>query len=511
MHPGVDAESMTGSGPKVIVIGAGVAGLAAGCYARMNGFAVTVLEMQDKPGGLCTSWQRKGYTIDACLHWLVGSRPGTQMYPLWEELGVVQGRRFIDHEVFGRCEDTDGSSFTMYCDVDRLEAELLRVAPEDRKASLALTRGVRRFIAGTRAQDRALRAHGIGRGLRFLFTALPRYLPLLPWLRTTVGETGERFANPLLRAAFANFWPGEFPAAALLITLAWASEKNAGYAIGGSLPIARAIEERLLGLGGRIEYRRRVEKVLVEDDAATGVRLEDGTELRADYVISAADGHATIFDMLGGRYLDPRIREMYDTWPKFPALVYVGLGVNRRFEELPAMVGSLRYRLRRPVTIGNRTEEWLGVRLYDYDPTLAPEGRTACVVIFKADYDWWKELHARPADYAAAKARVAEEVVAGLEERFPGIKGQVEMTDVATPVTWERYTGNWRGSFEGWLMTRRNAMRKVPKTLPGLANFWMCGQWVEPGGGLPPAALSARGVIERLCRATGRKFTTTRP
>jgi phytoene dehydrogenase-like protein len=497
--------------PKVVVIGAGIAGLAAGCYARMNGFDVTVLEMHDKPGGLCTSWQRKGYTIDACLHWLVGSKPGTQMYPIWEELGVVQGRKFIDHEVFGRCEDARGSSFTLYCDVDRVEQELLRVAPEDRKRSLALIRGIRSFIGAARAQDRALHSGGLLRGLRFLFTVLPRYVAVFPWLRSTVKDVGESFTNPLVRAVFSRFWPGEFPAAALLITLAWASEKNAGYAIGGSLPIARAIEKRFVGLGGRIEYQKKVAKVLVENDAAVGVRLEDGTELRADYVVSAADGHATIFNMLDGRYVDRRIREMYDTWPRFPALVYVGLGVRRRFDELPGMVGSLRFRLRQPITVGNSKQEWLGIRVYNYDPTLAPEGRTVCVVIFEADSDWWHDLYSRPEEYGAAKARVAEAVVSGLEQRFPGIRDQVEMTDVATPVTWERYTGNWRASFEGWLMTRRNAMRRVAKTLPGLKNFWMCGQWVEPGGGLPPAATSARGVVQQLCKAAGRQFRALRP
>ena len=497
--------------PKVVIIGAGVAGLAAGCYARMNGFDATVLEMHDKPGGLCTAWQRKGYTIDACLHWLVGSRPDTEMYPIWEELGVVQGREFIDHEVFGRCEDGRGSSFTMYCDVDRLEEELLRVAPEDAKESRALVRGIRSFIKGTRAQDRARNSRGIGRMLRIAFDVLPRYLPLLPWLRRTVAQVGGRFTNPLLRDTFGRFWPGEFPAAALLITLAWASEKNAGYAIGGSLPVARAIEKRLLGLGGIVEYRKKVEKILVENDTAVGVKLDDGAEVRADFVVSAADGHATIFDMLGGRYVDAKVREMYESWPVFPSLVYVGLGVNREFDELPGMVGSLRFPLRKPLRIGNRDEEWMSVRVYNYDPTLAPEGKTACVVIYEADYEWWRDLAGRPDEYAAAKKGIAEAVVAGLEERFPGITGQVEMTDVATPVTWQRYTGNWRASFEGWQMTRKNAMRKVPKSLPGLRNFRMCGQWVEPGGGLPPAAVSGRAVIGQLCRETGRKFTATKP
>ncbi|HUU64217.1 MAG TPA: NAD(P)-binding protein [Dehalococcoidia bacterium] len=57
---------------SIIIIGAGIAGMAAGCYGQMNGYRSRIFEMHDKLGGLCTAWERKGYTIDGCLHWLVG-------------------------------------------------------------------------------------------------------------------------------------------------------------------------------------------------------------------------------------------------------------------------------------------------------------------------------------------------------------------------------------------------------------------------------------------------------
>ena len=60
---------------KVIIIGAGIAGLSAGCYLQMNGYDTEIFELHTKPGGLCAWWKRKGYTIDGCIHWWVGSRP----------------------------------------------------------------------------------------------------------------------------------------------------------------------------------------------------------------------------------------------------------------------------------------------------------------------------------------------------------------------------------------------------------------------------------------------------
>ncbi len=74
----------------MIVIGGGTAGLSAGCYAHMNGYKTTIVEAEDTPGGLCTSWRRKGYLFDASVNGLAGSAPGSPLYRLWEEIGVVK-------------------------------------------------------------------------------------------------------------------------------------------------------------------------------------------------------------------------------------------------------------------------------------------------------------------------------------------------------------------------------------------------------------------------------------
>ena len=60
---------------SISIIGAGIAGLAAGCYGQMNGYDTQIFEMHNQPGGVCTAWKREDYTIDACIHWLVGSNP----------------------------------------------------------------------------------------------------------------------------------------------------------------------------------------------------------------------------------------------------------------------------------------------------------------------------------------------------------------------------------------------------------------------------------------------------
>lgn len=492
---------------SILIIGAGMAGLSAGCYGRMNGYRTRIFEMHNQPGGLCTSWKRQGYTIDGCIHWLVGSGPSLNFYRIWEELGAVQGREMVNHEEYLRIERANGQTLIIYTDLDRLERHLKELAPEDQMVIEEVIEGARFFTRHELPIEKAPELYGLLDGLKML----PVLGAMKKWGRMSIQDFATRFKNPLLRDGFPLFFTPGCPMVFLLLTLAWLHQKSAGYPLGGSLEFARAIERRYLDLGGEIHYRARVARILVEEDRAVGIRLEDGSEHRGDYVISAADGHATIFDMLEGKYADDKIRGYYENLPPFPPLIHVALGVNRTFEELPPSAGGLYWQLAEPVRIADQERDWLGVHVYNFDPTLAPPGKTVMNVLLLSDYDYWKTLSEDPGRYAAEKEQIADQVVALLDQRFPGLAEQVEMRDVATPLTFERYTGNWRGSFEGWLLTPESWSLRMSKTLPGLENFYMAGQWVEPGGGLPPAAFSGRNVMQLLCQKDGKPFVTTVP
>ena len=495
---------------SVIIIGAGIAGLSAGCYAGMNGYRSTIFEMHSLPGGLCTAWKRGGYTVDGCIHWLVGSKPGFPMYRVWEELGAVQGRRFVYSEQYMRYESCDGRTFVLHTNLDRLEQHMLEMAPEDADA-------VRRFCAAARQVRntgipvmKPMELMGIGDKLKMAMQ-MRKLRPFVTWNRRSMTDILAEFKSPLIRKAISTAWPASFPAGFLLATLAWMDEKSAGYPIGGSLEFSRAIEKRYLGLGGKLQYEARVAKILVDGGRAVGVRLDDGSEHRADCVISAGDGHAAIFDLLDGRYMDDTIRGYYEKLTPFPALVLVALGVNRTFDDVPALIAGLRLEFSPSIRLADQTLDGIGLHIFNQDPTLAPPGRTTVVCSFASDFSWWKNLRQDARRYREVKDEITDRLTAALEPRFPGITAQVEMRDVATPLTFERYTGNWKGSFEGWMTTPQNWMLNVRKTLPGLSNFWMCGQWVEQGGGLPPSALSGRNVIQFMCAQDRKRFETTVP
>ncbi len=496
---------------SVIIIGAGFAGLAAGIYGQINGYKTTIIEMHDKPGGLCTSWKRKGYTIDGCIHWLVGTNPRSAMHDFWEEVGLIQGRKCIDMDQYIHYECSDGRVLTFYCDINRLEKELIRFSPGDEDQIRKFIRGITLSMRFDMPSKNSSFTEKLFRKLRLYSTFLTKGREMQTWMKVTGKEFAAGFKDPELRTAFDEIWIPEFSIFFMFFAFAYLHRKNAGYPLGGSMPMSEALEEQYKKLGGNLIYRKRVTKILTDKGKAAGVCLDDGQEYRSDIVISAADGYNTIFKMLEGKYADDKIKHIYDNWIPFHPLLFIGLGVNRRFDEIPISVSGFSFPLREEVVIGDKTRSRLPVHLYHHDPSLAPEGRTTLTIMLDTSYDYWKNLHADKKEYENKKEEVSKTVISLLEQRFPGISSQVEMVDVATPVTFERYTGNWKGSFEGWLITPDNAntiMKPLSQTLPGLDDFYMCGQWVEPGGGLPTGVMSARRLFKTICRKDGKKFRT---
>jgi len=495
---------------SIAIIGAGVAGLAAGCYAQMNGYRTRIFEMHGLPGGVCTSWRRDGYVFDGCLQWLMGTRPGSPLNRVWHELGALTGREVVDHDEFLRIEGRDGRTLVVYSDADRLERHLRELAPADAAISHALCEVIRRYAELDRVDGSA---HGLARATSWLAAGV-RLLPVTPtlagWLGITWQELAARFTDRFVRDAIRSICDvPDFPALLGLMPLVWMHAQDAGYPIGGSLAFAQAIEQRYQDLGGEISFGARVDKILVEGNRAVGVRLADGTEHRANDVISAADGHATIFDLLGEEYASAAIRRAYRTQPIFRPLVQVSLGVAR---DLSAEPHALAFPLLTPAPIAGEVRESLTVRHYGYDPTVAPAGKSVLEVQLETDYNLWSGLARDRGRYEGEKDRTAEAVVQALDQRFPGLAHDLEALDVATPMTWERITGNWRGAYEAWLPTRGNLLSSlrggIRTTLPGLDRFYMTGQWVS-GGGLPAVAPAARGLVKSLCKRDGRPFVTS--
>lgn len=497
---------------KIVVIGGGIAGLSAAVYGLKCGYDVEVLEMHDMAGGLAMSWKRGGYTFETCLHWLVGSNPQGEFHELWREVFDVEKLRIVDYDEFVRIETNHGGRLHIYSNLDKLEAEMLQHAPQDAAEIHEFTHTVR-----TLRKFRLLDPSG---GLVENWKNLLRDLPVFPVLgklgKISGEEYGSSFSDPLLQQFFSSGDAGKMSAIVMPLTMAWMSAGNAGYCIGGAQAIIRLIEEKIASLGGRVRCGARVSRILAERNAAgrddaIGVELESGETVRADWVISAADGHATIFDMLGGRYVDQATRKLYAERRRFASYLQVSLGVAMDLSAMPPMTARI---LDEPLRIDPETElPSVSFRFFHFDPTFAPPGKTAVTCLIPTRNDrFWRELRrSDPVEYHARKHRVAEMIIHALAQQVPGVAEAIEVVDVSTPATVVRYTGNWQGSMEGWLLEPGSGFRALPNTLPGLEHFYMVGQWVMPGGGLPSGPMTAKPAVKAICKADQVPFVTHEP
>ncbi|MBK5092968.1 MAG: NAD(P)/FAD-dependent oxidoreductase [Actinobacteria bacterium] len=491
---------------EITIIGSGMGGLASGIYARLNGYRATIFEQHALPGGQCASWKRKGYTLDGCIHHLMGCEPGSRLYTLWEELGVMPRELAATKECVS-VASPEGRMFLDYYDTEALEQHLKDLSPRDASTIEQYARAIPRF-ARYDLMGEAMMGTRTG-----LLKMLPGLLGLAKWFRPNMEQFAGRFRDPFLRRAFPllEYSIKDMPFFMHLAKHAYGYRGGIEWPVGASIGLARSMEKRFLELGGEVHYRSGVERVLTEGGKATGVILEDGSEHRSDIVISNADGRKTIIGMLGGRFINESIRKFCrpPLDDETPWAVHVFLGVARDLSDEPSALVQL---LEEPVTIAGHMTDSLEMQMYGFDPTIAPQGKGVIKVELVSSYSKWKELYSDKKRYDWEKERVAEQVIDVLEStHFPGIRGQIEVVDVPTMMTWERFMGGSYGFMTGpakKFSPMDMFFGKGYSTLPGLSNFYLVGTWATATGALFANARSGRRAIQAACESEGKSFVS---
>lgn len=492
---------------KVIIIGAGIAGLTCGIYARLNGFDTEIYEMHTIPGGECTGWDRGEYHFDGCIHWLVGSKVGTALNDLWRDTGALDDSvEIVNHEIFARYEE-NGRVVNLYTNADRLEKHLVEISPLDKAEIKKLCNALRTLGTMEMPLEKPMDMMTAGDGIKYAASNVGKLMSISRYNKASMSEFAGWFKEPLLQRAFLAAIPGDYTALALVMTLAGMNNGDNGYPMGGSRALAKRMEKRFLDLGGKVFYKAKVDKILVENGKATGIVLADGKDIRGDYIVSCADAYATLYHMLEDKYTPELYRNLFNNPQEYPtstcALVFMGVNTI-----LPDTCRSIAMRRSEPVALNGKINESVSMLNLSYDKTMAPVGKTVMACYYEADYDYWNDLFKDKEKYTAEKKKLEEDAIAVLINRYPEAEGKIECTDVVTPMTYVRYCGAWRGSWMTWSKGGKDVPRYYPGLLPGLENFIMAGMWTLPPGGLPGAGASGRFAAHRLCIKEKIEFKT---
>lgn len=485
---------------KINIIGAGISGISAGIYGQLNGFETEIFEYSNKAGGVCSSWENKGYKVNGSLHWLCGSNEGIDFYEMWKELGIFdEPYKVINHNQFIEFKDLEGENIRFYTNVNLLEKELLRVSCEDKKQIDEFISGIRKFSINFPLK-KSLEFFTTIEKIKVLFKYFGFIMNMGKFQQITVREFANKFKSEILKKAFLNIWEPEMSLGFLMMQFAYSNMNTAGFLQGGSGEFIKRLRNKYEALGGKINYHKEIVKAEILDKTCTGFYDSMANFYPCDEVISACDLNLTLNKILEGKYTDEKYSNALLNFTPFPPLLYFSAGVKRSFKELNSSSIGLNLPLQKEENFGGVSHDRLTIQIYNFDETLSPEGSTLLTAMISTDYEYWKQLNKNSDVYTDEKNRICTLIVNLLEKYFPSIKNQIEFADLATPITFESYTKNYRASYEGWLPNSITAKNQLPQEIKGLRNFYLIGHWTTPGGGMPPAAFSGKNIIRRICK-----------
>ena len=475
----------------ILIIGGGVAGLSAGIFARLRGHRAVICERHAVPGGCLSTWERKGFHIDNCIHWLTGTNPHSGLYGLWKELGVLGGAS-VYKKPYLYVTGQGADSLALGRSLPGLHADMLAASPEDREEIDRFIRAVdtvQRFmgIAGAEHNERL----GAGRTLAGL-PGLVRYYGL------SIAELSARFQSPLLRGFFTSFLPGDFGSLALIFVIANFCGNNADIPLGGSAEMARRMTERYEALGGTLLTRKEAVSLREEDGRTQVALFSDGSEQRADYIIVTLDP-SRIFGRLLKEKMPKQLRQEYGRLTRFSACQCAfGLeAADAPFKgdySLP-LTGIFREKLK-----GER----LILRNDDHEESYAPEGKALIQTMIycgEPDAKGFIDLRRENRDeYKKKKQELGALTAEAISDHFPGLKNKLQLLDVWTPATYRRYVDSEIGSFMSFAMPKGRLPIKLKNRVPGRDRILLAGQWLQMPGGLPIAAATGRDAVEAIDR-----------
>jgi all-trans-retinol 13,14-reductase len=287
------------------------------------------------------------------------------------------------------------------------------------------------------------------------------------------------------------------------------------YPRGRSQTISTALARYIEGHGGAVRLNTRVERILVQGGAATGVTTADGTTFSGRAVVSNADPFTTFQRMIP----DQSALAAYEAaWQRYSVSlscfqVFLGLKedlvgrlgltdseifINSGYDPEADYARSL---------AGDVEHGGVGVSLYDaLYRGYSPPGKNTVNLLVLQGYEPWERFEAdylagRKTEYNRAKRRMAEVLIRKTEEKLlPGLSGAIEVMEIGTPLTNRRYTGHQRGAIYGWDQTVNNSgSTRVGHETP-IRNLYLAGAWSRPGhgyGAVIPSGLECFGEIVR--------------
>lgn len=511
--PVANAAVRGGGQFDAVIIGSGLGGLSCAAAFARQGFKALVLEQHDKPGGYATSFKRPGgFEFEVSLHsTTVGERNGLHnLIPGFPEITEIE---FVPHPTLYRAIFPNHDIRVPNRNLPGYIDLLTKAFPEEKEGVNALFEEMKQL---SQEINRLTRNPGNVDMSRFPV----EYPHVVRFSGSTWGKiVDEKIKDAKLKAIISSLWVYYGLPPSKLASIYYGLPTY-GYLTGGgfypkgrSQTISNALASFIEARGGKVLLGSRVDKILVKDDTAYGVRMADQHEYTGRVVVSNANAYDTFHTMLDR---DEHLKEYLARMDGFSVSLssfQIFLGLKRDLvHELgvtdteifyyPTYDMEASYEGARNADL---SQPRFGLTLYDnLFPGYSPKGKNTISLLTLQGYDHWKPYAAgywsgNKQEYRAEKERMAELLIRQAEKLIlPGLSKAIEVKEIGTPLTNVRYTRNYRGAIYGWDQTLDNSNpRRLPHATP-IKNLYLAGAWTSPGhgyGAVIPSGLQCFGEI----------------
>ena len=460
----------------IIIIGSGLGGLIAGAKLSKEGKKVFLIEQHSKPGGCATTFKRGDFVFEVGLHEMDYPAPSEMKSRIFTDLDVFKNVEFIKVPEFYHF-DNNRVRVTIPHDPEAAAKKLILIFPDE--------------------------SSGINEWFRLLVTPRKKNKPEDQEPDKSVGEYLDSIISNddlklILMGNLGYFHDDPYALSLSYYAVAQGSYflNGACFVKGGSQKLSTYLSEYIKSHGGEVLLGNLVTELSISDGCVTGISYRK-KKIPDSEVLTANADHFICNGSIPG--LKNILTEKY--WGELehdiageitgPSLLTIFLG----FKRPPLEIGNKYYSafiydesIKTLSDIKNNNREDYSKRSFtfvDYtqiDSGLAPSGKgegVICCMDYLEDWDKLDEIA-----YKSKKERVAEILTDRLEKYIPGIKDEIEYSEVGTPRTVKRYTLNTGGATHGFVNT---PSRKPPEVLKSLQNLHFASAWGKTGGGFSGA------------------------
>jgi phytoene desaturase len=504
-----------------IVIGAGIGGLTCAALLAKNGLKVMVFEQHFQPGGYVTSYKRKGFTFD--VPDVIGAcGQGKNIRRLFSYTGLDKEIELTEFDPYLKFIYPHHST-KVWTNVDKYEEELSKEFPHE-------SRNIHRYFETIKRMWHEMCTMPIFPKPLQMPSFPIKYPKMLKYLNKTFQNLLDgHFGDSRLKTIVSAPWPyvGVHPSqlsATTMVGMLMSYHDGAFRPVGPYQDIPNALAKKLQEFGGEIHLKTRVRKILIERGKATGVELDGGERIEADYVVSNADTKRTFLELVGREHLRSEFVQELESKEISLSGFVVHLGVDMDLERYDLNYATVFYfpsyntldDAYKLAEEGKIIAEILSMGVGISIPTLvsgtsglAPEGKHCVALeVYPVPYNfenYWRsgEGRKRATEYGELKEGLAAKLIKVAENIVPDLSKHIEVMDIATPLTFERFTSSSEGAWYDLAVTPRQTNLHRPRRTP-LANLYLTGAKYSPVvgmfGAMSSGLLTADTILKgKLC------------